>query len=317
MVDYSFEKEHSEIYDLQTSKKFAIKLKRTTEMTENDKISIMSDVMFKTLFCNSERLYFGAKFLSYFINYKYEDILKNIKLTKTDLDKETINIKSERCDYVAILDDTQFNIEVNCNDSKDTMLRNMDYAFRQFGSKIKVGEAYEFTKVLQINVNNFAFKNRNKIIDVFGIQSDDKIRLSNNIIFIQIYVPNINEKWYNEGIESLSEMEKFVLSLAKTDKQEAKNIALGDDFMEKLLNEQVTYSMPNDLRESYDHELAMHDQGRREGLEEGIKQGIEKGSTKKQLEIINNMLELKMSKEEITKILKISVSELDNLINDK
>jgi len=44
----------------------------------------MADVMFKTLFCNSERLYFGAKFLSYFINYSYEDILKNIKLTKTD-----------------------------------------------------------------------------------------------------------------------------------------------------------------------------------------------------------------------------------------
>jgi len=40
--------------------------------------------------------------------------------------------------------------------------------------------------------------------------------------------------------------------------------------MDKLLNEQVTYSMPEDLRESYDHELAMKDQGHRDGVKEGI-----------------------------------------------
>jgi len=135
-------------------------------MTEDEKISIMADVMFKTLFCNSERLYFGAKFLSYFINYSYEDILKNIKLTKAELNKKVVTKKSERCDYVAVLDDTQFNIEINCNDNEKAMKRNMDYVFRQFGSKVKVGIEYEFTKILQINVNNFSFKNRHKTIDV-------------------------------------------------------------------------------------------------------------------------------------------------------
>jgi len=40
--------------------------------------------------------------------------------------------------------------------------------------------------------------------------------------------------------------------------------------MDKLLNEQVTYSMPEDLRESYDHELTMKDQGHRDGVKEGI-----------------------------------------------
>jgi len=45
--------------------------------------------------------------------------------------------------------------------------------------------------------------------------------------------------------------------------------------MDKLLNEQVTYSMPEDLRESYNHELAMKDQGHREGYASGHKDGLE------------------------------------------
>jgi len=44
------------------------------------------------------------------------------------------------------------------------MKRNMDYTFRQFDSKVKVGKKYKFTKVIQIKVNNFAFKELDKII---------------------------------------------------------------------------------------------------------------------------------------------------------
>jgi len=139
------------------------------------------------MFCNSERLYFGAKFLSYFINYSYEDILKNIKL-------------------------------------------------------------------------------------------------------------------------------------AKTDSQKVKEMTLGD-IMDKLLNEQVTYSMSEDLRESYDHELAMKDQGHRDGIKEGYasrhKDGFEQGIEQKQSEIIKNMLDLNMSKEDISKILKISIKDLNKIITNK
>jgi len=70
MVDYSFEEKHQSLYDIPIDNEYAIKLKKTEDMTENEKISIM----FKTLFFNSERLYFGAEFLPYFINYSYEDI---------------------------------------------------------------------------------------------------------------------------------------------------------------------------------------------------------------------------------------------------
>jgi len=101
------------------------------------------------------------------------------------------------------------------------------------------------------------------------------------------------------------------LSLAKTDKQEAKSITLGDDFMEKLLNEQVTYSMPEDLRESYDHELAMKDEGQREGYKKGYENGIKQGKQ----EIITKMFQKGMPLKEISHILDIPVNEIKENLN--
>jgi len=47
--------------------------------------------------------------------------------------------------------------------------------------------------------------------------------------------------------------------------------------MNKLLEEQVVYGMPEDLKESYDHELAMKDEGYRDGVKEGYASGHKDG----------------------------------------
>ena len=42
--------------------------------------------MLKAMFQNENRIKYSAKFLSYFIDVKYEDILNNICLAKNELD---------------------------------------------------------------------------------------------------------------------------------------------------------------------------------------------------------------------------------------
>ena len=73
--------------------------------------------MLKAMFQNENRIKYSAKFLSYFIDVSYEDILNNIVLGKNELDKEKESDKGERCDYIAHLNDSVLNIEVNNNSS--------------------------------------------------------------------------------------------------------------------------------------------------------------------------------------------------------
>ncbi len=67
---------------------------------------------------------------------------------------------------------------------------------------------------------------------------------------MQISIPNLRKKWYTEGIKSLNEGERFILSLVETNIDEAKNIGMEDDFMQESIKEQVKFCLDEDLRES-------------------------------------------------------------------
>jgi hypothetical protein len=96
-------------------------------INEGEKISILSDSMLKTMFQNENRIKYSAKFISYFLDVSYEELLKNIHLSKNELDKKVDNDKGEKCDYVALIDNTSINIEVNNNGSIGVLERNMEY----------------------------------------------------------------------------------------------------------------------------------------------------------------------------------------------
>ena len=154
------------LHDLELDNEYVLKLSRNIK--KGQKISILSDTMLKAMFQNENRIKYSAKFLSYFIDVEYEDILNNICLAKNELDKNNESDKGERCDYVALLSDTSLNIEVNNNSSLEVLERNMEYAHRLYSKKIRRGEEnYQYTQVIQFNLNNFAFKGNDKIVDIY------------------------------------------------------------------------------------------------------------------------------------------------------
>ena len=97
-------------------------------LEEGEKISILSDSMFKTMFQNENRLKYSCKFLSYFLDATYEELLDNIHLAKNESAKKREKDKGERCDYVANINGIYVNIEVNNNSSLQTMERNIEIA---------------------------------------------------------------------------------------------------------------------------------------------------------------------------------------------
>ncbi len=113
------------IYERTIDKENRIKFE---ERKEGMKISLLWDSMFKTMMMNENRLKYSCKLFSYFLDVKYETLLKKLKLGKNELDKEKENDKGQRADYVAVINGTYLNLEINNNSQSYIMERNQEYA---------------------------------------------------------------------------------------------------------------------------------------------------------------------------------------------
>ena len=199
--------------------------------------------------------------------------------------------------------------------------------------KVKVGSKYEFSYAVQLNINNFSFIGNNKIVDTFFICNDQGDILSDKLIFIQIYAPNLRKAWYTK--EELSESERFLLSLIETNIEEANKIGMDDEYMTKAIEKQIELGHEDELLESYNHELAAYEQfkidgynegydlGYESGVAEGYDNGYETGITEGhvsgfeegKLAIISKLLSKGYTKEQISETLDISLKEIEALLS--
>ena len=147
-----------------------------------------------------------------------------------------------------------------------------------------------------------------------------KIGLSNKLIFVQIYVPNLRKKWYTKGMKSLSEEEKYILALVEMDLDKLNDLG-GENIMDEYVKEAEEVSFEGGVGEAYDKEWALRDQGYRDGLsqgkaegrEEGKAEGISEGKNERNIEIARNMLKDNISVESISKYTDLSINEINSL----
>ncbi len=268
----------------------------------------MSDTLFHTIFYNENRLKYSVKFISYFLDISYEELLENIRLSKGELDKEKHNNKEYRSDYVAGIDDARINIEVNNNSNSNSNMkylkRNMDYAFKLYGSKVKRGKdksTYKYRQIIQFNLNNFSFVGNNKVIDIYTINNKGKLRLSNDIIFIQIYIPNLRRKWYNQGIQNLTEAERFILALVEPNIISSKELGGDLKIMKDYIKEVNEVLDDEYFGEIYDKELALKEESYNDGAKDNT------------INMAKEMIKEKIDIGTISKITKLSIEEVEKL----
>ena len=292
---------------MEKNREFILKMKSFKDLGDNEKPSILSNTMFKTMFYNTKRIKYSAKLLSYYLDISYEELLNNIKLVKNELDKEYNDSKEERSDYVCDINESKINIEINNNDSIETMERNTEYAFRLYSEKIKIGRTYKYNynQVIQININNFSFIGNDKIVDIYSFQNEKGIVLNDKITIIQIYVPNLRKKCYTIGKENLKEEEKYLLGLVEEDNDFSKEIGKDLDIVIEYVNEAGEVTMGTNFGEAYDKEWALLDQGRREGREEERK------------EIAVKMYKKEIDIKTISELTKLSIDEILELSKEK
>ena len=303
-------------YTVVKSDEYIQKLK---EVEKGEKVSIISDVMFKTMFQNSKRLKYSAKLISYFVDVSYEKLLASLKLVQNDFNNEKYYSKGERGDYVAEVDGVNINIEINNNYHDYTFDRNLEYMFRIYNKDVvrsKKISSYKYTKVIQINLNNYYYKEDDDIIKTFTI-NDGKVKCTDKITIVQVYLPLLRKKWYTLGVQNLDEREKFILSLYEMNIDSSKKLGGKIEIMNDYLEEAEEVMDDITFGESYDKELSTYEGGFDEGYDEGRLSGYDDGySVGKEEEKRNaviNLIKNGVSLEIISKSLGISIEEIQML----
>ncbi len=300
-------------YPITLENRIINKRKRIEEVEENEQVSIVSDSMFKTMLNNEKRIEFPCKLLSNLLDISYEELLESLTLSKNEFDKDSIESKGERGEFLAKVGENYISIEMNI---RNTLDRNIEYLDRVHRSKVKVGSSYIYPATIQINLNNFSFEEHDKAMEVYKLQNEKGETLTRKM-YIQIYLPILMKKRYNKE-ETLSELEKSILVMIETDREKVKELATGDKILERYMEEaKMVEKNDNYLREAYDHEQAIIDTAKELGFEEGMKQGLKNGVKQTQKKMIEKMLKKGMMLEEIQNIFDFDNDEIRKIMKEE
>ena len=285
---------------------------RQETLEYKDKPSIVSDTMFKTMFQSEKRIKYAAYLISSLTNLSYQNLLKNMKLTTNELPKKYQRTKGQRSDFVASINGTYINIEVNNNKNARTYERNLAYLFKLYDQNMSGEEKYN--SVIQVNINNFAYKESKEIIEIYCLRNKKVVTLTKKLIVVNIVLPNLLEKCYTKGVESLTEREKYYYALYE------KNIKKLDKIMEEvpIVKEYVKEAMEvveNPIfGEAYDHEKANMEQSYEDGYEKGIEKGILEGEKKTKVDMIKTMYKNKLTIDVIATSTELSIKEVKEIL---
>lgn len=265
-----------------------------------------------------KRLIYRAYFISLFIDIDYKLLLKNMKLTTSEVSKSNASSINQRCDYVCEINGSIIGIEMNNNSSLKILHRNMDYNNKQFSAKVKNSKNYNlYRQSILININNFSFKGKDEVYYVSYIQDKDGTVMTDAIMYINIYLPNLLKKCYTKGVENLDEKEKYLYALVEEDEEKLKSLMKEMPIVKEYVNEAKEVSKDEELLVSYDHEQANMEQRYIYGFEDGIEKGIEKGKKENQIEFIKSLYEKKVSLDIIAECAKLSIEEVQKILKDK
>lgn len=276
-----------------------------------DKISIVFDDMFHALFNHPGRIKFPARLLSYILDIPFETLMSNLKLTSSDVPKENRKSIGQRSDLVCELENSVITIEMNNNPSIEIMHRNMDYMFKQYNSKVKDSKSYDkYWQSILFNLNNFAFEGVEGVYTISYLKDENGIVLTDKIIIINIYIPNLLKKCYTHGIKSLDEFEKFIYAVIEDNEKNLEDLIKEMPMLEEYVDEARYASKSDDeLLFAYDHEKANNDQYFTDGFNDGIQKGKE--------EMIKSMYENNIPIDIIAKSANLNIEKIKEILDIK
>ena len=275
---------------------------RSILLDDTKKISITNDIMFRYMIQNPSRIKYACKILSYFINVDYEILLDSLTLIQTESTSDKVNGKRRQGDFAAKIGNNYINIEVNNNYRKPNIKRNLDFLCRIFDRYFNDFDEDKYNLSLQININNFYYKEVKDWCEVYYLESDKSgLGLLEDFVIIEIFLPRLKKKWYDVGIDKLSELEKILLTTYVEDIRKAKELGGEIKIMEEYIDEAMTAKDDTLVLESIDYVAEEREEGRAQGRRENT------------LEIAKKLLDENVDINIIASTTNLTKEEIENL----
>lgn len=299
-------------------------------------VPLTSDCMFKAMFTYD--LDILKEFLILETGLDLNPNETEITLLSNELPKRNFKEYKKTIDiYVSLNDKININIELNNSDFNDYLIvRNELYVSKLFTLMFKSGDKpidFLNKKLIQLNLNteNISLNYGEDIILPYGIKTG-KIYPQNKETILK-YLAYYKNLYYNldgklkkadlwlvailsENLVELYDLLETLLTNEKRDKfirkviEMSKNKFILSEYEKEQLDELKEIAR---LKNAEDKGIQ---EGIREGIEQGIEQGIQEGVLKNQKEIVLNMYKEKIELDIISKVTKLTLKEIDEIINN-
>ncbi|HBA37926.1 MAG TPA: hypothetical protein DCY94_04320 [Firmicutes bacterium] len=278
--------------------------------------SIVNDDVFQMMMNNESRIEYPCMLLSLIFGLNYEDLLKNARFYKEFIDTRKFASKREIADCMIVYRDTIFSIEMNCT---NTLMRNQDYIHRAATVKNRRGERkYKTMNYCQVNLNNFSLKGHDEVYEVYKT-IDERGDLYGYQFFVNVFLLNLRDKYYNDGIKALSKCERYIMGLVETSKARVSELKKGSKILMEY-DRELKYAFMDgevELGEPIDRKAEMmwviEHNAREDGLEEGKLFGRAEGEAKAYSVIAKHLLSKGMTLDMVADYMNMPVSKVKNL----
>ena len=254
-----------------------------------------NDRLFKTIANGKD----GKEILEALLSTIFNERVEILEFIPVELSLDTESERKKTLDVLVRVDKSIINVEMNAQGlSEIVKIRNLSYLCKLFSNNIKKGEGIDIeTKFLQINLI-YNYKRAKRLMNKVYLKDEDGI-YTENFGTWNVYMEKAEEICYNN--EEERKRLRYLLMLNMTP-EELENFFPEDEIIRKFQGEVMKLNSDTKfIREISEEEEKLmiskqegQTQGYNDGKKDGMKQGMKQGIEEKNIEVIKNLVKVKI-----------------------
>ena len=290
---------------------------------ENKKelLKVTNDYVFKRIFGQKGNEDITRGFLRAVTKVEYNNIdLEDTPILERDLIENKMGILD-----VKVVANKENNIDMEMQVTKSEYIaeRILWYWSKLYAGSIEKGEGYNSTKkAICILIADFKLeklKEIEKYHTKWNIREEEykniilTDRLELHIIELEKLERRNNKSKEEEELLNWCKFIKFPEKVEESIIMKNEEIKKAKEQLDKISQDKKERRLAELREKAIKDEMAIRDSGYNEGRKEGIHEGLKKGKKAEKQSIAQNMLEMKIDKETISKVTGLTISEIDNM----
>ena len=277
-------------------------------------IPLWRDDVFNEIFNNEDNMDLIEHLIALLFNLDIRDIQGKAKLLARNLNKKKIEDAKKQVDILVDINGEKYNIEIEHSYSTSKLKKDYSYACNIHSRQAKKGiKDYQTIKATNLIVIFVKGLNQSEVLTRYPFRNKNEEEILEDSM--RIYLLDVEKGMcYTEDTSKIVQFCHMLMAETEEElRKYTKGVFNNMEVEEKLINNDLAISMdPDDYSMTFDLSDEELDRNSRirEAREEGEAIGLEKGEVRKQNEIAKAMLKENMDKSLISKITKLSLSQI-------